>query len=176
MKNKIKLILPILIVLIACTKKDDNKKTTNSNGNPAGIAKLVLKYETDSIVLNGSCGWASAGGVKYIGCKDDNNSLRVVDITFNIDELPNSNTTYNIKATDFSDTLKSNVNLNFTEMIGGTFVEWNSNDNSGNITLVIEGKKVTANLVNIKLSAGTDNAVKYNKEGTLNGNIVFYKD
>lgn len=188
-------ILSLAIVLLACKKKEKEEQndpgpvsttsttsTTSSTTTPAGVASVTVTSGTKTTTLSGSCGWASAGGVNYIGAKDQNNSLRILETTFNIQTLPSQTTTYALVAYDVNDTDPTHVSMSFSEQIGNGLLEWNSTASSGNLTLAVNGNKITANLTGISLKAQTNsgfytnlNTGDYANPGVLSGTLTFYR-
>jgi len=187
-------ILSLAIVLLACKKKEKEQQddpapvsntsttSTTSTTTPASVASITVTSGTKTTTLSGSCGWASAGGVNYIGAKDQANSLRVLEASFNIQSLPSQTTTYALVAYDVNDTDPTHVSMSFSEQIGNGLLEWSSIASSGNLTLVVSGNKVTVNLAGISLKAQTNsgfytnlNTGEYANPGVLSGTLTFYK-
>lgn len=188
-------ILSLGIVLLACKKKEKEEQndpgpvsttsttsTTSSTTTPAGVASVTVTSGTKTTTLSGSCGWASAGGVNYIGAKDQNNSLRILETTFNIQNLPSQTTTYALVAYDVNDTDPTHVSMSFSEQIGNGLLEWSSTASSGNLTLAVTGNKITVNLTGISLKAQTNsgfytnlNTGDYANPGVLSGTLTFYR-
>lgn len=179
-------ILFISVVTISCDNNDNN-----SVGLPApsstgvGVANIVLTAGGQQFTINGPCGWASAGGVKYIGANQSDNNLKVFSTYFNIQELPTQTTSY-VLVEDDTDTDLNHITMNLTEIIPGstpTLIEWSSINTSGTLTLVVEGNKVTADLTGIVLKSGTGaagytngNVGAFANNGTLSGTLTFYKN
>ena len=161
--------------LLAC-KKEENKPSSSTTPTPQeGQANITLTLTNGEVFqLNGPCGWATAMGVNYIGANHSSNNLRTFETTFNIPTLPNQTTTYTLVDDQF-DTDPTHIYMNITEITGSTWVEWTSHDNSGQLTLVVNGNTVTANLDGILLEAGSTNANPLNANGTLSGTLTLYK-
>lgn len=185
-------ILSILVMFGACKKKTPAEETetpvvtstTSTTSAPAqvAVASVTVTSGTKTTTLSGTCGWASAGGVKYIGAQDQANSLRILEASFNIQNLPAQTTTYALVAYDVNDTDPTHVSMSFSEQIGSGLFEWNSTSSSGNLTLVVSGNKVTVNLSGITLQAQTNsgfytnlNTGEYANPGILSGTLTFYK-
>lgn len=188
-------ILSLGIVLLACKKKDKDQQkdptpltTTTTGGSTTSgpvqtsVATITVTSGTKTTVLSGPCGWAVAGGVKYIGANDQVNTKRVMEASFNIPDLPAQTTTYTLVAYDVNDTDPTHVSMSFTEIIGNGLLEWTSVSTSGNLTLVVSGNKVTVNLSGISLKAQTNsgfytnlNTGEYANPGLLSGTLTFYK-
>lgn len=179
-------ILFIAFLTISCDKGDDSPGLVpNPTQGGEGIADITLAAGGQEFKVNGPCGWASAAGVKYIGANQSGNNLKAFSTYFNIQDLPSQTTSY-VLVEDVQDTNPNHITMNLTEIIPGTpatLKEWSSINTSGNLTLVVEGNKVTANLSGIVLKAGTG-AVGYNNgnvgafanNGTLSGTLTFYKN
>jgi hypothetical protein len=188
-------IMSLAIVLLACKKKDKAQQddptpvsttsttsTTSGTTTPAGVASVTVTSGTKTTTLIGSCGWASAAGVKYIGAQDQTNSLKALEASFNIQSLPSQTTTYTLVAYDMNDTDPTHVSMSFSEQIGSGLLSWSSTSASGNITVAVSGTKVTVNLAGISLAAQTNsgfytnlNTGEYANPGVLSGTLVFYK-
>lgn len=187
-------ILSLAIVLLACKKKEKEQPTdpvpssttttgsTTSGPSQTSVATVTLTSGTKATIINGSCGWAVAGGVNYIGAKDQANNLRVMEASFNIQSLPSQTTTYSLVAYDVNDTDPTHVNMSFTELVGNGSLSWSSDASSGSLTLVVSGNKVTVNLAGISLKPQTNsgfytnlNVGEYAKPGALSGTLTFYK-
>lgn len=185
-------ILLVLVMVSSCKKKTPAEEaetpvvasTTSTTSTPAqvSIANVTVTSGTKTTTLSGSCGWASAGGVKYIGAQDQVNSLKALEASFNIQNLPSQTTTYTLVAYDMNDTDPTHVSMSFSEQINGGLLEWSSIATSGNLTLVVSGSKVTVNLAGITLKAQTNsgfytnlNTGEYANPGVLSGTLVFYK-
>lgn len=184
-------VLSLAIVLLACKKKEKEQQddpvpvsttSTTSATTPASVASITVTSGTKTTTLSGSCGWATAAGVNYIGAKDQSNSLRVMEASFNIQNLPAQTTTYTLVAYDVNDTDPTHVSMSFSEQIGNGLLEWSSVASSGNLTLVVSGNKVTVNLAGISLKAQTNsgfytnlNTGEYANPGVLSGTLTFYK-
>jgi hypothetical protein len=182
----IKTILAIAILslfAISCSKDDD--KTNSPSTSKEGIAAITLTAGGQTFTINGPCGWASAGGTKYIGANQSDNNLKVFAAYFNIQELPTQTTTYAL-VEDVLDTNPNHITMNITEMTTGTLpkiTQWNSSNYSGNLKLVVEGNKVSANLAGIILKAGkgatgfiNGNTGAFAANGTLSGTLTFYRN
>ena len=186
------LILSILVVLLSCKKKSKEETndsvatstttTTSTTSNPSqiSVASITITSGAKTTTLTGTCGWANAAGVNYIGAKDQNKSLRVLEASFNIQNLPSQTTTYALVAYDVNDTDPTHVNMSFSEQIGNGLLEWTST--SGNLKLVVSGNKVTVDLAGITLQAQTNsgfytnlNTGDYANPGVLSGTLTFYK-
>ena len=185
-------ILSIIVMFGSCKKKTPAEETetpvvtstTSTTSTPAqvSVASVTVTSGTKTTTLSGTCGWASAGGVKYIGAKDQANSLRILEASFNIQDLPAQTTTYALMAYDVNDTNPAHVSMSFSEQRNGGLLEWNSVSSSGNLTLVVSGNKVTVNLAGITLQAQTNsgfytnlNTGEYANPGVLTGALTFYK-
>lgn len=186
-------ILSVLVMCSACKKKEAKEEsetpvvtsttsTTTTTTTPASVASITVTSGTKTTTLSGSCGWATAGGVNYIGAKDQANSLRVLEASFNIQSLPAQTTTYALVAYDVNDTDPTHVSMSFSEQIGNGLLSWNSTATSGNLTLTVTGNKVTVNLAGISLAAQTNsgfytnlNTGEYANQGVLSGTLTFYK-
>ncbi len=184
-------VLSLATVLLACKKKEKEQQedpvpvstsSTTSTATPASVASVTVTSGTKTTTLSGSCGWATAAGVNYIGAKDQANSLRVLEASFNIQSLPAQTTTYALVAYDVNDTDPTHVSMSFSEQIGNGLLEWSSVASSGNLTLVVSGNKVTVNLAGISLKAQTNsgfytnlNTGEYANPGVLSGTLTFYR-
>lgn len=169
----------IAILFISCGGDDDNSSDLTSGG--AGEANIILTAGGEEFKVAGPCGWSVIGGVNYIGANQSDNQLRTFSSYFNISELPNVTTTYTLVEDD-SDTDSAHITMNISEISGGKLTEWNSKDTSGKLTLVVEGKKITANLAGITLFPQTNsgaftngNTGAFANNGTLTGTLIFYK-
>lgn len=160
--------------LLAC-KKDEPTPSSSNPTTQEGQANITLTLTNGEVFqVNGPCGWATSMGVNYIGANHASNSLRVFETTFNIDELPDQTTTYTLVDDQF-DTDPTHIYMNITEIMGSTWVEWTSHDLSGQLTLVVQGNTVTANLNGIALESGSSNASPFNANGVLSGTLTLYK-
>jgi hypothetical protein len=164
-------------LLMSC-KKDEKKPTPNPTPTPVteeGSANITLTLTNGEVYqIAGPCGWAVAGGSHYIGANHSSNNLKTFSTFFNISELPAQTTTYTL-VDDQLDEDPSHIWMNITEMVGSSWIEWTSHDASGNLTLVVQGNKVTVDLAGIVLENGSSNASPYNANGTLSGTLTFYK-
>lgn len=178
-------ILFISLITISCDNNDNNPVGAPVPApSGVGVADITLTVGGQQFTIDGPCGWASAGGVKYIGANQSDNNLKVFSTYFNIQELPAQTTTY-VLVEDDTDTDPSHITMNLTEIIPGTpptLIEWSSINTSGTLTLVVEGNKVTVDLTGIVLKAGTGasgytngNVGAFANNGTLSGTLTFYK-
>lgn len=184
MKN-IKLILVLLFITqftISCSNadKDDTSTETNTT-NSEGVANIILTAGGQEFKLKGPSGWAVAGDVHYIGANQSDNQLRTFSSYFNISEMPAATTTYTLVEDD-SDTDPTHITMNITELAGSKLTEWSSKNTSGKLRLVVEGKKITANLEGITLYAQTESGLFINgntgafaNDGFLTGTLTFFK-
>lgn len=187
-------ILSLAIVLLACKKKDKEQQddptpastttTTSTTSGPVqtSVATITVTSGTKTTTLSGSCGWAVAAGLNYIGAQDQVKNLRTLYTSFNIQSLPTQTTTYLLVEQDVNDTDPTHVSMSFSEQIGNGLLEWSSIASSGNLTLVVSGNKVTVNLTGISLKAQTNsgfytnlNTGEYANPGVLSGTLTFYK-
>lgn len=160
-------VISCLSFMTSCKKDSDSPKE--------GKANITLTVGAQQINITGSCGWATAAGVHYIGAKDSNNSLRVFEVNFNMENPPSVTSSY-ILVDDMLDETPTHVWMTVTEIMGGSFIEWTSFDGSGTLLLTVSGDKVTANLSGITLESGSGNASPYNGNGTLSGTLEFYRE
>ncbi len=191
--KKIAFIFSITLILTAsaCKKKSEttttptpSSTTTTTTGAPVQVsaATITVTSGAQTTTITGSCGWASAGGVHYIGAHDQNKNLRIFDATFNIENPPAQTTTYTLVAYNVNDTDPTHVSMSISEQIGNGLLEWDSSNSSGTITLVVTGNKVTVDLSGITLPAQTNsgfftnlNTGDYANAGVLSGSLTFYK-
>lgn len=184
--KKIKKILALLlfsVIILSCDKGDDSNSSSTNPGQ--GIANITLTAGGEEFKINGPCGFASAGGAKYIGANQEGNNLRTFSSYFNITELPSTTTTYTL-VEDVLDEDPLHITMNVTELSGSNssiLTEWSSTDSSGTLTLVVDGNKVTANLAGITLAPGTGgfgftngNVGAFANNGILTGTLTFYKN
>lgn len=178
--NKLVCLFTCLVTLlfVSCGGDDDNSSETSGG---AGEANIVLTAGGQEFKVVGPCGWAVIGGVNYIGANQSDNNLRTFSSFFNISELPDATTTYTLVEDD-SDTDPAHITMNISEISGSKLIEWSSKDTSGKLTLVVEGKKVTANLSGIALYPQTNsgaftngNTGAFANNGALTGTLTFYK-
>lgn len=162
-------------MLMSC-KKDEKKPTPNPTpATEEGSANITLTLTNGQVYqLSGPCGWSVAGGSNYIGANQSSNNLKTFSTFFNISELPAQTTTYQL-VDDPSDTDPTHIWMNITELVGSSWIEWTSNDASGNLTLVVQGNKVTVDLAGVTLENGSSNASPYDANGTLSGTLTLYK-
>jgi hypothetical protein len=183
-------ILSVLVMCSACKKKTKEEPetpvgssttSTTTGTNPASAATVSLTSGTKTTTLTGSCLWSNSSvGRRYITSQDQNKSLRVLHIPFNISTLPTQTTTYSLVPYDANDTDPTHIFMSFTEQVGSGYFSWYSA--SGSLTLVVSGNKLTANLAGITLEADTVqsgftnlNVGEYAKPGALSGTLTFYK-
>ncbi|MES2131234.1 MAG: hypothetical protein V4506_02730 [Bacteroidota bacterium] len=188
------LILSILVILLSCKRKSKEETndpvvssattTTSTTSTPSqvSVASITLTSGAKTITVSGTCGWATVAGINYIGAKDQNKSLRVLEASFNIQSLPSQTTTYPLVAYDVNDTDPTHVSMSFSEQIGNGLLEWTSTSASANLKLVVSGNKVTVDLAGITLQAQTNsgfytnlNTGDYANPGVLSGTLTFYK-
>lgn len=169
------LVSTVTLVFILATISCKKPSSTDDN---IGSADITLTYGSQTLKITGDCGWASAGGVKYIGANHNTNSLRAFEASFNISAPPTITTTYTLVADQLDET-PSNVWVSFVDMTNGSsYVSWVSSDNSGQFTLHVDGKKITANLDGIILEPGSNNTTSpsSNVQGILSGSLIFYRE
>jgi len=172
----------ILFIMLSATSflacKKDDKKPGGSSTAPVtqeGHAEITLNLTNGEVFqLSGPCGWATAAGVHYIGASHSTNNLRAFETLFNLEELPDQTTTFTLVDDQFDED-PTHIYMNITEIIGSTWVEWTSHDASGQLTLVVNGNTVTADLSGINLEAGSTNAAPLNANGNLSGTLTLYK-
>lgn len=182
----------LIITALACKKKKEtttpptsnSSTSTTTTGAPVQVsaATITLTSGSKTTTITGSCGWATAGGVNYIGAHDTNKELRIFEATFNIQDPPAQTTTYTLTAYDVNDTNPAHVSMSIAEQIGNGLLEWDSSNSSGTVTLVVTGNKVTVDLSGVTLAAQTNsgfytnlNVGDYANPGVLTGTLTFYK-
>jgi hypothetical protein len=170
------LVFILSFILTFCSK--DKVAAVNDE---EGRGDITLTAGGEKYNVKGACGWASVGGAKYIGCRDDDNSLKTLSIFFNVDELPGSTTSYTLVG-DVLDEDPKHVTMNITELKSGSLFEYTSTLSSGKITVEVSGKKVKLDLEGVKLKPTTSspmytslNTGAFSKEGVLSGTIEFTK-
>lgn len=190
--KKIAILLSVFITLTSCKKKEEaatpvasnSSTSTTTTGAPAQVsaATITVTSGAQTTTLTGSCGWATAAGVHYIGSHDQNKNLRIFEATFNIQDPPSQTTTYTLTAYDVNDTNPAHVSMSVSEQINNGLLEWHSTNSSGTITLVVSGNKITVDLTGISLAAQTNsgfytnlNTGDYANPGVLTGKLTFYK-
>ncbi len=178
-----KLILFLAVAVLISCKKEDSKPSSTTPPPSTGTseANIILTAGGEEFKIIGPCGWASAGGTKYIGANHATNSQRVFATYFNIDTPPTQTTTYTL-VEDYTDTDPTHITMNIVEIKGDTLTEWNSTLTSGSLTLVVEGNKISANLNGISLTPGTSSGIfvsgntgNFSNTGFLTGTLVFYQ-
>lgn len=187
MKTKILIGVIALVstITFASCSKNDKKQTSSTTPvveTPESEANITLTAGGETFTINGSCGWAVAGGVNYIGAQDASISARAFSANFSIDELPSQTTTYTIIQSDINDTDPTHVSISLSEINGNTLTSWISSNASGTFTMVVTGNKVTVDLSGIvlqpELSTGfftSGNVGPFSNAGTLSGTLTFYK-
>ncbi|REG92914.1 hypothetical protein [Flavobacterium aquicola] len=177
------LIIMLSILSISCDKGDSDDNDNNNSGQTpsAGTAAIILTAGGQEFKIAGPCGWANAAGANYIGANQSDNNLRTFSSYFNITQLPEKTTTYTL-VEDSSDTDPAHITMNITEISGTTLIEWSSKNTSGNLTLVVDGNKITADLAGITLYPQTDsgfftngNTGNFANNGVLTGTLTFYR-
>lgn len=182
MKNLLFLLLTFVSLTACRTDNNTDNDSTNDNNTAAGIANITLTAGGEQYKINGSCGWTVVAGQKYIGANDASNNLKTFSTFFNIDNLPTATTTYKL-VTNQNDTDPNHIWMSITEIRGSGLFEYTSSDTSGNLTLKVEGKKVSVDLAGIVLKPSTNSGVftnlntgAFSNPGTLSGTLVFYRD
>lgn len=165
----------VLLTLSFCTKKNDPEGEVGE-----GKANITLTAGGEQYKIQGPCGWASAGGTRYIGANDAVSSLKVFTTFFNLESPPKQTTTYTLIADQFDED-PGHITMNITEIKNGGLFEYSSTNTSGKLTLVVSGKKITANLDGITLKPTTEsffytslNTGAFTQTGTLSGTLEFY--
>lgn len=186
-------VLLLALALQGCKKKDKDQQndpapvstttggSTTSGPSQTSVATLTLTSGTKTTTLTGTCAWSNTTiGRRYITAQNQNRSLRVLHVPFNIQSLPTQTTTYSLVTYDANDTDPTHVFMSFSEQIGSGYLSWYST--SGNLTLAVTGNKVTVNLAGITLQADTVqsgltnlNVGEYAKPGVLSGSLSFYR-
>lgn len=167
-----------LLTLSFCTKKDAPGEEEQTG---EGKADITLTAGGEKYTIKGPCGWASAAGNRYIGANDGSNSLKTFSAFFNLQEAPAKTTTYTLVSDSFDED-PAHITMNITEMKNGGLFEYNSTDNSGQLTLEVSGKKITVKLDGITLAPSTEdrgfytslNTGAFSNPGVLSGTLEFY--
>lgn len=165
-----------LFTLSFCTKKNDPEGQSQE-----GKANITLTAGGEQYKLQGPCGWASAGGTRYIGAHEASNSLKTFSAFFNLENPPSKTTTYTLTGDSFDED-PGHITMNITELKNGGMFEYTSTSASGKLTLEVSGKKITAKLDGITLKPTTGNSGFYtslntgafSQPGTLSGTLEFY--
>jgi len=173
----------ILIVTTAlftfsfCTKKGEPGIPDET---AEGKADITLTAGGEQYKIQGPCGWASAGGNRYIGANDGSNSLKTFSVFFNLDTPPAKTTTYTL-VSDLFDEDPGHITMNITEIKSGGMLEYTSTDASGKLTVEVSGKKMKVKLDGITLKPTTQNSIykslntgAFSQTGTLSGTLEFY--
>lgn len=188
--KKLFFLLFAVSAFIACSNNDEGSSNNDDNNNPpteAGVANITLTAGGEQYKITGPCGWAVAMDQHYIGANDANNNLKTFSSFFNITELPSQTTTYTLVKSpewDEEDNDPTHIWMNITEIRNGGLFEYSSDNNSGTITLVVTGNKVTVDLAGIVLQPydGSSpiydnlNIGAFSNPGTLSGTLEFYKN
>lgn len=166
-----------LLTLSFCSAK---KEPEPENQTGEGKADITLTAGGEQYKLKGPCGWASAGGTRYIGANEASNSLKTFSAFFNLENPPSKTTTYTLVGDSFDED-PAHITMNITEMKNGGMFEYTSTSSSGKLTLEVSGKKITAKLDGITLKPTTQNMVykslntgAFSQPGTLSGTLEFY--
>lgn len=174
--------------LLACKSDDDNNTEEDNTTTSAGTANITLSAGGEQYKINGPCGWAVAAGKKYIGANDETNNLKTFSTFFNIAELPSQTTTYTLvkaPAWNQTDTDPTHIWMNIAEIRNGnSLFEYTSDNSSGTLKLVVDGKKVSVDLTGIVLKPNPGgnpiftnlNVGAFSNPGTLSGTLTFYRD
>lgn len=167
----------VLLTLSFCTKKDAPGEEEQAG---EGKADITLTAGGEKYTIKGPCGWASAGGNRYIGANDGSNSLKTFSTFFNLQEPPTKTTTYTLVDDSFDED-PTHITMNITELKNGGLFEYNSTDASGKLTLEVSGKKITVKLDGITLKPTIEsnfytslNTGAFSQTGTLSGTLEFY--
>lgn len=163
-----------LFTLGFCTKKDEPEGQSGE-----GKADITLTAGGEQYRIQGPCGWASAGGARYIGANEASNSLKTFSAFFNLENPPTQTTTY-ILVGDSFDEDPGHITMNVTEIKNGGMFEYTSTNTSGKLTLEVSGKKITVKLDGITLKPTTENPIykslntgAFSQPGTLSGTLEF---
>ena len=167
-----------LLTLSFCTKKGE---PAEEEAGGEGKANITLTAGGEKYTIQGPCGWASAGGNRYIGANDDSNSLKTFSAFFNLQNPPSKTTTYTLTGDSFDEN-PEHITMNITEIKSGGLFEYNSTSTSGKLTLEVSGKKITVKLDGITLKPRTEdsgfykslNTGAFSQQGTLSGTLEFY--
>lgn len=169
----------MLLNLSLCSDDKEIEEQPDTGGS--GKGEITLSAGGEEYKISGNCGWAAAGGAKYIGLQDANNPLKTFSIFFNVEDIPKSTTSFDLVA-DVLDEDPKHVTMNITEIKGGSMFEYRSTDASGKVTLEVNGNSVKVNLNGVKLKPTTTNPIytslntgAFSKEGTLKGTLIFTK-
>ncbi len=164
-----------LLTLSFCTKKNDPEGQSQE-----GKANITLTAGGEQYKIQGPCGWASAGGTRYIGANDAASSLKTFSTFFNLENPPKQTTTYTLVADQFDED-PGHITMNITEIKNGGLFDYNSTNTSGKLTLVVSGKKISVNLDGITLKPTTESMIykslntgAFSQPGTLSGTLEFY--
>lgn len=168
-----------LLTLSFCSKKNDPEKEGQSQ---EGKADITLTAGGEQYKIQGPCGWASAGGTRYIGANEASNSLKTFSVFFNLENPPAKTTTYTLTGDSFDED-PGHITMNITEIKSGGMFEYTSTNTSGKLTLVVSGKKITVNLDGIILKPTTESMIykslntgAFSQPGTLSGTLEFYAE
>jgi hypothetical protein len=173
MMKKLILFVAIIGMFTACDKDDDN--VTPYYVAPAGTADVTLTMNGGgTYTLSGPCGWAYAAGVGYVGANQSDNALKIFSIDTNLTSLPTETTTFTL-TNDFGSEDPTLATMHLTEIVGSSFISWDSTPTSGQVTFVVNGNEVTVNLNGIALTADTENDAPNDHDGTLSGTLKFYR-
>lgn len=179
-------LLVTAVSLIACSNNDEGSTDPMDDTPEASSADITLTAGGEQYKINGSCGWATVMDSNYIGANDANNNLKTFSAFFNITELPSETTTYTLVKSpewDEEDNDPTHIWMNITEIRNGGLFQYTSDENSGTITLVVTGNKVTVDLAGIVLQAYDGSNIMYenlnvggfSNPGTLSGTLEFSK-
>jgi len=164
-----------VLTLSFCTKKNDPEGQSQE-----GKANITLTAGGEQYKIQGPCGWASAGGTRYIGDNEASNSLKTFSAFFNLENPPAKTTTYTLVGDSFDED-PGHITMNITEIRSGGMFEYTSTSASGKLTLEVSGKKITAKLDGITLKPTTESIIykslntgAFSQTGTLSGTLEFY--
>jgi hypothetical protein len=162
-------------IMVSC-KKDDKKNgsapPTTTTPTP-GTGRAVLHYGSDSLVIQGAAGATDDLGYMIIAIQDATVSSHAFSIALNVNDLPNSTTTYNLTT---SAATGANEALMEFSWIGSSILDWSSDSSSGTATLTVNGNQVSCAFNNVPLQPSEFyNTGAYDQVGYATGTLTFTK-
>lgn len=173
------LIIILVSTLLSCEEGDILPIIEPSNTE--GLGNIKIKSGTATTEITGESVWETIIDESFLFLSDQTNTNRGLIISFNVSHPPTRTTTYKI-VENASEEDPNQIDIVFSEYktVNNkiSLLQWSSTDQSGELTLVVNGDKVTANLDGIVLkprliSTGFDslNIGEYAKPGTLYGSF-----
>lgn len=178
------ILLFLMVLLNSCSTSSDDDLTEIPLLADKNLTENVVQVKSGSAItkIDGDCTWETIIEDSFIFLTDKTITNRALIISLNLSEMPTETTTYTIVGDPYDED-PLHIDLTFSEYITQNnktkLLQWNSTNESGEVTFVVDNDKISVNFNDIVLAPRLEsigfeslNVGEYAKPGVLSGNIT----